>query len=97
MLASRPPVAAKVEGYWYLRAEHNPGGVMAATLKRLGPLEVVPSPGESKFVRPETIYYHLDGAYQTQHSPCLVCSGYHEAAVAGWHAQGWMGACVGPR
>ncbi|BDA45428.1 probable uridine diphosphate glucose pyrophosphatase NUDT14 at C-terminar half [Coccomyxa sp. Obi] len=40
--------------------EHNPGGLMEATLRRLGEVEVVPSPGESKFVHPQTVMYHLD-------------------------------------
>ena len=43
-------------------AEHNPGGIMEATLKRLGDVEVIPTPGDSKFVRPQTVMYHLDGA-----------------------------------
>ncbi|CAL8470972.1 g10514 [Coccomyxa elongata] len=41
--------------------EHNPGGLMEATLKRLGEVDIVPSPGESKFVHPQTVMYHLDG------------------------------------
>ncbi len=43
-------------------AEHNPGGLMEATLKSLGEVDIVPSPGESKFVHPQTVMYHLDGA-----------------------------------
>ncbi len=35
---------------------------MEATLRRLGEVEIIPSPGESKFVHPRTIMYHLDGA-----------------------------------
>jgi hypothetical protein len=44
---------------------------MAATLKRLGDLEVVPSPGDSKFVRPQTIFYHLDGGPASLQLPSL--------------------------
>ena len=46
----------------HLLAEHNPGGLMEATLRRLGEVDIVPSPGESKFVHPQTVMYHLDGA-----------------------------------
>lgn len=35
---------------------------MEATLRRLGEVEIIPSPGESKFVHPQTVMYHLDGA-----------------------------------
>ena len=35
---------------------------MEATLRRLGEVDIVPSPGESKFVHPQTVMYHLDGA-----------------------------------
>lgn len=36
---------------------------MEATLKRLGDVEVIPPPeGGSKFVQPQTVMYHLDGA-----------------------------------
>ncbi len=58
--------AAGVDCYPYglrsLSAAHNPGGTMEATLRRLGRFEVVPPPGPSKFVQPETVLYDLDGA-----------------------------------
>ena len=42
-------------------AEHNPGGTMDKTLQRLGEVDIIPPPGPSKFVAPQTVMYHLDG------------------------------------
>ena len=41
--------------------EHNPGGIMEKTLQRLGEIDIIPPPGPSKFVSPQTVMYHLDG------------------------------------
>ncbi|CAL5228647.1 g11815 [Coccomyxa viridis] len=41
--------------------EHNPGGTMEKTLQRLGEVDIIPPPGPSKFVAPQTVMYHLDG------------------------------------
>ena len=75
--------AAGVDCYPYglrsLSVAHNPGGTMEATLRRLGRFEVVPPPGPSKFVQPETVLYDLDGAGLFALIPAL---GYgHEAGV----------------
>ena len=34
---------------------------MEKTLQRLGEVEIIPPPGPSKFVAPQTVMYHLDG------------------------------------
>lgn len=56
---------------------------MESTLKRLGDLEITPSPGEPKFVRPQTIFYHLDGRADLS-IPCALEEeiGVHPAGVA---------------
>ena len=41
--------------------EHNPGGIMEKTLQRLGQIDIIPPPGPSRFVSPQTVMYHLDG------------------------------------
>ena len=35
---------------------------MEETLRRLGEVRLAPLPGDSAFVRPGSVYYHLDGA-----------------------------------
>ena len=62
MSASADGVDCYPYGLRSLSAEHNPGGTMAATLRRLGRFKVVPPPGPSRFVEPETAMYELDGA-----------------------------------
>jgi hypothetical protein len=62
MSASVDGVDCYPYGLRSLSAEHNPGGTMAATLRRLGRFKLVPPPGPSKFVEPETAMYELDGA-----------------------------------
>jgi hypothetical protein len=54
---------------------------MEATLRRLGEVEIIPSPGESKFVHPQTVMYHLDGAGIFSH---LLLGGklYHRSIAA---------------
>ena len=34
---------------------------MEKTLQRLGEVDIIPPPGPSKFVAPQTVMYHLDG------------------------------------
>lgn len=34
---------------------------MEKTLQRLGPVDIIPPPGPSRFVAPQTVMYHLDG------------------------------------
>ncbi len=62
MSASVDGVDCYPYGLRSLSSEHNPGGTMAATLRRLGRFKLVPPPGPSKFVEPETAMYELDGA-----------------------------------
>ena len=69
-------------GLQSLSASHNPGGTMGATLRRLGGFALVPPPGPSKFVQPETALYDLDGAPQV----CVSCIGF----VSRWRSRTLM-------
>ena len=42
---------------------------MEKTLQRLGEVDIIPPPGPSKFVAPQTVMYHLDGDPPPSHSP----------------------------
>lgn len=40
---------------------------MEKTLQRLGEVDIIPPPGPSKFVAPQTVMYHLDGTLALLH------------------------------
>lgn len=48
-------------GLQSLSAEGNPSGTMAKAMQRLGTVSLQPMPGESKFVKPESVIYEMDG------------------------------------
>lgn len=53
LLSSQPHACALAEG--------NPSGTMAKAMQRLGTVSLQPMPGESKFVKPESVIYEMDG------------------------------------
>ena len=74
---------------------------MEKTLQRLGEVDIIPPPGPSKFVAPQTVMYHLDGSLpikvSNQHYSLPITAGqclsldaslYHASTKAG--QKGWI-------
>ncbi len=47
---------------------------MEKTLQRLGEVDIIPPPGPSKFVAPQTVMYHLDGSLHHDVQSALLAS-----------------------
>ena len=48
-------------------AEGNPSGTMAKAMQRLGKVTLQAMPGSSKFVKPQSVMYEMDGANRRSH------------------------------
>lgn len=71
---------------------------MEKTLQRLGEVDIIPPPGPSKFVAPQTVMYHLDGEAPPwqqccKSSPALVNSLQNHA----FFQESWAAFSVGTR
>ena len=71
--------------------EHSPGGVMEKTLQRLGKIDIIPPPGPSRFVSPQTVMYHLDGE-----PPSGPLASWQNRSITGCASQECSAGCHSP-